>query len=326
MSDVSSGARAPDPAYRADVPTGLTDPGYPADPTYPATEAYPVAETYPATASTPVTPSTSGGEESKARQVAGQTKEAAGQAAAEVKDTAKEQAQRVGAEARTQVRNVAGDVRNKVSEQARTQNDKLVGSIREMADNLEQMRGDRQDSPAATVVSRVAEGGRQMADYLDRNGPEGVLREVQDFARRRPGAFLATALAAGFVVGRLGKGVAKADPYAGSNKPASDSFVSRPDTAYSTGAGYSTGYTNPDPALSGAGYTNPDPALSGAGYTGADPAPSGGGYTDPDPAPSGGYATSTEYASTGTGTPVVVEEDYVLENPPSTRDYPGGAR
>jgi len=295
MSDVSSGARAPDPAYRADVPTGLTEPAYPVEPAYPTSETYPVADTYPATTST------SGGDESTAKQVAGQTKEAAGQAAAEVKDTAKEQAQRVGAEAKTQVRNVAGDVRNRVSEQARTQNDKLVGSIREMADHLDQMRGERQDSPAATVVSRVAEGGRQMADYLDRNGPEGVLREVQDFARRRPGAFLATALAAGFVVGRLGKGVAKADPYAGSNKPASDSFVSRPDTGYSTGTGYGTGYT--DPALSGTGYTDPDPALSGTGYS-----------------------TSTEYASTGTGTPVVVEEDYVLENPPSTRDYPGGVR
>ena len=272
MSDVSSGARAPDATSGAGMPTGpLADSGYP------GTATYPTATTYPA--------ASGGDEESKAKQVAGQTKEAAGQAAAEVKDTAKEQAQRVGAEAKTQVRNVAGDVRDKVSEQARTQNDKLVGSIREMSDHLDQMRGDRPDSPAATVVSRVADGGRQMADYLDRNGPEGVLREVQDFARRRPGAFLATALAAGFVVGRLGKGVAKADPAAGTEKPASDSFVSRsPDTGYSTGSAYDTGYADP--------VVDPDPALGGTGYT-----------------------TSTEYASTGTGTPVVVEEDYVLENP-----------
>jgi uncharacterized protein YjbJ (UPF0337 family) len=281
MSDVSSGARAPDATPGADVPTGpLTDPAYPSTAPYPTATTYPATETYPATSTT-----SGGDEESKAKQVAGQTKEAAGQAAAEVKDTAKEQAQRVGAEAKTQVRNVAGDVRDKVSEQARTQNDKLVGSIREMADHLDEMRGDRQDSPAATVVSRVADGGRQMADYLDRNGPEGVLREVQDFARRRPGAFLATALAAGFVVGRLGKGVAKADPDAGGYKPASDSFVSRsPDTGYSTGSSYDTGYAEP--------VIDPDPALGGIGYT-----------------------TSTEYASTGTGTPAVVQEDYVLENP-----------
>jgi len=257
MSDMSSGARAPD---------------YPVAETYPAT--YPATETYPATTGS----YDDGGDDSKAKQVAGQAQQAAGQAASDVKDTAKEQAQRVGAEAKTQVRNVASDVRGKVSDQARTQNDKLVGTIRQTADQLDEMRGERGDSPAAAVVSRVADGGRQIADYLDRNGPEGVLREVQDFARRRPGAFLATALAAGFVVGRLGKGVAKADSDAGETKPSSDSFVS------------ATPSYSPEPAYPATGQTT--------GYV-AEP----------------GYQTSTEYASTGTGTPVVVEEEIVYENP-----------
>jgi len=190
---------------------------------------------------------------STAKHVASRSAEAAGQAASDVKDTAKEQVQRVGAEAKTQARNVASEVRDRVGEQARAQNDKLVGTIRQTADQLDEMRGERSDSPAATVVSRVAEGGRQLADYLDHNGPEGVLREVQDFARRRPGAFLATALAAGFVVGRLGKGVAKAGADVELEKPRSDSFVSRPSADH--------------------------PA-----------------------------AVTTEYAGTGTGTPVVVAD------------------
>jgi hypothetical protein len=210
------------------------------------------------------------GEDSKAKQVASQATQAAGQAAGEVKDTAQEQARRVGAEAKTQARNVATDVRDRLSEQARTQNDKLVSSIRQTADQLDEMRGDRADSPAASVVSRVADGGRQLADYLDRNGPEGVLQEVQDFARRRPGAFLATALAAGFVVGRLGKGIAKADPTAGEDvKPSTDSFVS----------------------------STPPATYPGVVTT---------------------EAVTTEYASTGTGTPIVVDEEY------ATGDYPGG--
>jgi hypothetical protein len=263
MSDVSSGARAPDANPGVDVPTGVVF-----EPAYPAGSA--------------------SADDSKAKQVAGQSKEAAAQAASDVKDTAREQAQRVGAEAKTQARNVASDVRDRVSEQARTQNDKLVGDIRQMADHLDEMRGDRQDSPAATVVSRVADSGRQMADYLDRNGPEGVLREVQDFARRRPGAFLATALAAGFVVGRLGKGVAKADPGAGDSKPRGDSFVSRtPDTGYRTGT---TGYADPAPATTG--YPSSTSSTSSTLPT-----------------------SSTEYAATGTGTPVVVEEDYVFDSP-----------
>jgi len=272
MSDVSSGARAPDttpgfeapavPAYPAtEVYPTETYPAetYPATETYVAVENYPATETYPGTGTDEATEAGSGEDDSRAKQVATQGAQAAGQAVSEVKDTAKEQAVRVGDEAKTQVRNVAADVRSKVGEQARTQNDNLVGGIRKVADDLDKMRGERADSPAATVVSRVADGGRQVADYLDRNGPEGVLREVQDFARRRPGAFLATALVAGLVVGRLGKGVMKADE-APSAKPEGDEFV----TDYSTSTSTSTS-------------TSP--------------------------------STSTEYAATGTGTPVVVFED-----------------
>jgi hypothetical protein len=234
---------------------------------------------------------------SKAKQVAGESREAATQAAVDVKDTAKEQAQRVGSEAKTQARNVASDVRDKLGEQARSQNDKLVGSIRQTADHLDEMRGDRPDSPAATVVSRVADGGRQLADYLDRNGPEGVLREVQDFARRRPGAFLATALAAGFVVGRLGKTVAKADPNAGTatGKSSDDAFTSSYPSSVATG----------DTTGSSAEFLTP-PATA-AGYTG----------TDPVYSPGTEYPTGTEYATTGTGTPAVVEEAYGYQEPGS---------
>jgi len=202
--------------------------------------------------------------------------------------------QRVGSEAKAQARSVASDVRGKMSEQARGQNAKLVDSIRQAADQLDEMRGDRSDSPAATVVSRVADGGRQFADYLDQHGPEGVLREVQEFARRRPGAFLATALAAGFVVGRLGKSVAQADSDAG--KPTVDSFMSGTSGSDSVGSGFDGGST---------GYAGPvadEPAY---------PAGTGGG---------------TEYASTGTGTPTVVAEEYVLPDPPPTTSYPGGSR
>jgi hypothetical protein len=225
------------------------------------------------------------GEDSRAKQVAAQTKDAAGQAAGDVKDTAKEQVQRVGAETKAQVRNVASDVRDRVGEQARSQNDKLVGTIRQTADQLDEMRGDRGGTPAATVVSRVADSGRQLADYLDQNGPEGVLREVQDFARRRPVAFIAAALATGFVVGRLGKSVAKADPSAGDDKPAGDAFVSG--TPAGDGSIPAAGYDTP-----AAGYETP-----AAGY---------------DPR---GTSVATEYAATGAGRPVVVEEEYVLGDP-----------
>jgi hypothetical protein len=73
------------------------------------------------------------------------------------------------------------------------------------------------------VVSRVADGGRQMADHLAKHGPDGVLAEVQDFARRRPGAFLAVAVTSGFVVGRLARGTLAATSDAGTSDQASPS-------------------------------------------------------------------------------------------------------
>jgi hypothetical protein len=121
--------------------------------------------------------------------------------------TAKEQSRQLVGEVKTQARNVAADVRNQLTHHARRQNGNLAVGIRRMADELDRMAAERGDSAARTVVSRVADGGRQVADYLADRGPEGVLAEVQNFARRRPGAFLATALVSGFVVGRLGKGV-----------------------------------------------------------------------------------------------------------------------
>lgn len=218
MSDVSSNTRSTE------------------DPVYPATGAY-VVPAEPRQGPAPTSPADTGDGDSKAKQVASQTTRTAGQAAGDVKDTAKEQAQKVVGEAKTQLGGMASDVRDRMGEQARTQNDRLVTGIRQTADQLDEMRGDRPESPAATVVSRVADGGRQLADYLDRHGPDGVLREVQDFARRRPGAFLATALAAGFVVGRLGKSVAKADPEPGADKPDTDTFESSSTDYAATGTG-----------------------------------------------------------------------------------------
>ncbi len=220
-----------------------------------------------------------------ARQVADRTADAAGRAATDVKDTAKDQASRVAQEAAAQARTVASEVKGKVSDQARSQNDKLVQGIRSMADDLHSMRGDRQEGPAAAVVSRIADGGRQMADYLEQHGPDGVLREVQAFARRRPGAFLATALAAGFVVGRLGKSVAKADeaPSEADRKPLTDSFVSPA--------------TSPAWSETSATYTEP------ATYA-ETPA-----YTEPVYAPPS-TTGSTNYAATGTGTPVPLDDPY----------------
>ena len=234
-------------------------------------------------------------------QTVSRAADAAGSAAADVKDTAKTQARQVGGEVKVQARNVASDVRDTVTRQARTQNDRLADGIRRMADDLERMTDERGGSPAATVVSRIAGAGRQAADYLSAHGPEGVLSDVQDFARRRPGAFLATALAAGFLAGRIGKGVMNASQSQSSRtKPSDDAFVSGV-PGYQAQPYAEPGYTQ-------TGYTQtgyPQTGYTGGGY--AEPAYSEPGYTTP--AAPGTTTGSTEYVSTGTGTPVPLPDE-----------------
>jgi hypothetical protein len=130
---------------------------------------------------------------------------------AEVADVAKHDAGRVAGEVRTQAGRVADDVRQKVGEQARTQQGRLADRLRETGDELRQMAGDRPDSPARAVVDQLADRSSRLADYLADRGPDGLLADVQRFARRRPAAFLASAAVAGFVVGRLGKSVMAAN-------------------------------------------------------------------------------------------------------------------
>lgn len=52
---------------------------------------------------------------------------------------------------------------------------------------------------------QAANRGRRAADYLEERGVDGLVGDLQGFARRRPGAFLGGAVLAGLVAGRLMK-------------------------------------------------------------------------------------------------------------------------
>jgi hypothetical protein len=143
-------------------------------------------------------------DESVVKEKARQAGEATKDGAREVAGTVNEQGREVSREARDQVRSVAADLRGSVSGQARTQNQRVADGLRQMSDQFGQM-GPGDGSPAGQIVRRLGEGGRRAADYLEDRGPEGLLDDVQEFARRKPGTFLLIAAAAGFAIGRLGR-------------------------------------------------------------------------------------------------------------------------
>jgi hypothetical protein len=236
------------------------------------------------------------------RQAAHETAHEARTAAGEVAVTAKDQARTVAHEAREQTRQVLHQLRRHTDEQARHQSRRAAGAIRQWTGELEAI-GDnaKPDSPMRGVVQQVAEQGHRAADYLETEGLHGAVRDVQDFARRRPGLFLAGALVAGFLVGRAVKAVASAeDPHADGTARRFDSGTGY-GTAYpgdGSGAAYGSGspssapYGTRPPTTYGTGTQHTLDGEPVSGSTGT--AGPGTGVTAP---PSYGNGTGTGYAT-----------------------------
>jgi hypothetical protein len=138
----------------------------------------------------------------QASAAAGQARQAAG----EVAGTGAEQAKAVAGEARQQAGSAIHDLRQRVMEEGQGQADRLAGTVRQWSDDLAGLAQNAPgDSPARSLAAQAADQGHRAADYLDKNGVEGLVGDLQDFARRRPGAFLGGAVLAGLAVGRLAK-------------------------------------------------------------------------------------------------------------------------
>ncbi|MFS8096961.1 hypothetical protein LFM09_07445 [Lentzea alba] len=127
-------------------------------------------------------------------------------AAGEVRATAQDQIGHVAQEAKTQATNVLHSARDRVADEAEQQARKVSSQLDRIADELSSMaEAASPDAMSAGAVRQVADTSRQAARYLDEQGARGLLDSAQDFARRRPGAFLLGAAVAGFLVGRVAK-------------------------------------------------------------------------------------------------------------------------
>jgi hypothetical protein len=96
-----------------------------------------------------------------------------------------------------------------------------------------------QSGLGAEMVRQVAERGHSLADYLELREPGDLIDDLRNWARRRPGGFLAGSALAGVVAGRLTRGVKDAS----SAEEESPSQVRAGSTypSYSVGAGTGSG-------------------------------------------------------------------------------------
>jgi hypothetical protein len=213
-----------------------------------------------------------------AREQAKQTAGNAAEAGKHVGGVAKHEARQVATEARQQARNLLDDAKTQVEDQSRTQRDRLVSNLRTFTDDLEQMAAQSESGTANRLVQQVASAARSFTDQLDQREPAEMLDEVRRFARRRPGAFLLGAFAAGVVAGRVARGAKDAG---------SDETTDTTSTAEMRGIGDARVGTGLPPVGQRPGEPSPagvTPA-TGPAYPSQGP-----GYVDPQSVGGGRYA------------------------------------
>jgi hypothetical protein len=143
-----------------------------------------------------------------AKQEAGNVAAGAAQAGQQVADTVKEQAKSVTAEAGKQAKDLLSQAQSELGEQAAVQQQRVASGLRSVAQELHTMAdGSTEPGIATDLAKQAGDKAHQVAQWLDNRDPGALLDEVRAFARQRPGAYLALALGAGVLAGRLTRGL-----------------------------------------------------------------------------------------------------------------------
>lgn len=135
------------------------------------------------------------------------TGETAKDEAGRLTEDIKHEAGRVADEARQQGRELMGETKERLREEADRQTGRTASGLKSMSSELHSMadKSEQPESGVATWVRRGADEIDSFANRLDRDGIDGVVRDLSDFARRNPTTFLLTTFGAGLLVGRLMK-------------------------------------------------------------------------------------------------------------------------
>jgi hypothetical protein len=124
---------------------------------------------------------------------------------------AREQASQVAAEAARQGQNLLSQAQQQAGDQVAQGQQRLASQLLSLGDELSSMAdGSAQHGTAAGLARQAATRVRGVGQWLDDRTPAQVIDDVQAFARRKPGVFLALAAGAGLVAGRLTRGLSSA--------------------------------------------------------------------------------------------------------------------
>lgn len=123
--------------------------------------------------------------------------------ASTVKDMA-EQAKRKAGDVLGQAKDRAANMASEQKQSAAEHINRYSSALRDSAKRVED-----QDPNIAYYANRAAEGIERVADYVRNTDLEGLQRDAEDFARRRPALFFGGLFVAGLVLGAVVKASAK---------------------------------------------------------------------------------------------------------------------
>jgi ElaB/YqjD/DUF883 family membrane-anchored ribosome-binding protein len=159
-------------------------------------------------------PTGTSGDQSTAGRVAETAKSEASNVASTAADGARDVAGEAGAqakavvgEAKQQIDRLVSQGRDELRQQAEQRNSQAVGQLRTLSEQLGALLQGRPEAagPLVGYASDLQYRIRRLAARMEQGGPQGVVDDIAQFARRRPGAFLAGAAGVGFVVGRIAR-------------------------------------------------------------------------------------------------------------------------
>ena len=129
----------------------------------------------------------------------------AAEGARQVAAEATAQTTAVVSQAKQQVEHLVTQTRQEVRQQAEARSSQAASGLRRLSEQVAALADGQPESAGSLprYLEEAQEQVRGLASRLEQGGAQGVVDDVTRFARRRPGLFLAGAVGAGFVVGRV---------------------------------------------------------------------------------------------------------------------------
>lgn len=149
---------------------------------------------------------------SDTKQVAKDEARATGQQAKEgakhVAEVGKDEAKNVVHETGQQAKEMWQQTRAQLLDQSAQQQTRVADGLRSLSQELSGMaRTSEQQGVASDLAQQASQRMGDVAGWLDQRDPGSLVSEVKQFARQRPGTFLAAAAVLGLVGGRLSRGL-----------------------------------------------------------------------------------------------------------------------